>query len=286
MVDLKLRNVDAAFATATNAAGAGLDDATAMALLAAGDAQSVAQLAAWLKTHARTFSPIVAEAIEDEPGLSPEAACAVLDALVWRTPADAETTQRLLEACLSVMARRITESVVSGAPGTLNDRDDALVGSAVAVLTSSRPSRHSEAAIDCLGEAGPGGALVLARAFDGVRDGFKLHIVRRLNPADVLKLGDNVRASLAHSVSRLSEELESPQREVASQFLAELGPVQQMGSSEIGTHEPLASGDIVFHASWGAGVVVTANDETATIDFGGAGTRTLLRALATLRHAG
>ena len=263
-----------------------LDDAAVMHLLAADDSESIAQLAAWLKAHARTYAPIVIQATQEESGLSPEAARAVLDALVWRTPADGETTLRVLEGCLDVIARQITRSLDQGGRGAVSGRDDALVGSAVAVLTSNRPARHSETAIDRLAQGGPGGALVLARAFDAVRGGLRLYIVRRLDPADVLELDDNVVASLSHSVARLAAELESPKKDVAARFLAGLGPVQRMEASEIDTTATLEPGERVFHASWGVGIVVASNDESTTIDFGSAGTRTLLRAFATLRHAG
>ena len=285
MIDLKPGTSGSAVTLATSPAAAGLDDAAVMCLLAAEDAESVAQLRMWLKAHARTFAPVVTQAIQEGPGLSAQAARAVLDALVWRTPADGDTTLRMLEACLDVIARQITGSLARGAPGALSDSDDALVGSAVALLTSNRPARHSETAIGCLAKAGPGGALVLARAFNAVRSGLKLRIVRRLQPADVLQLDDNVVVSLAHSVARLAEELESPDRNVAIRFLAELGSVQTTGPTEVGMTEPLQMGDRVFHASWGTGTVIADNGESATIDFGSAGTRTLLRALTTLRHA-
>jgi hypothetical protein len=265
--------------------GAELEDAAVVRLLTAEDATSIAELATWLKTHARTFTPVT-QAIREDSGLSPEAAGAVLDALVWRAPTDAEEMLTLTQACLRVIAERITESLGSGTtPGAISDHDDSLVGSAVAIVTVNRRSRHSETAVDCLAQEGPGGALVLARAFDGLRNALKLHIVQQLKPVDVLELGDNVVASLACSVSKLAEELETPKNAVATRFLAELGPVQGMRSAGIGVTEHLEVGDRVFHASWGAGVVSAVNDESATIDFGSAGTRTLLRSLATLRHA-
>jgi hypothetical protein len=271
-------------ALAASAESAEIDDAAAMQLLAATDEASIAQLAVWLKTNARTFSPDVLQVIQETSGLSAEAACAVLDALTWRASADAETTIELMNACLEVIAERVTLSVRDVASGTLSELDDSLVSSAVAVLTANRRSSQSEAAICCLAAAGPGGTLILARAFDAVRSTLKLYIVRRLDPADVLLLGDNVVASLAHSVSKLAEELESPKCDVATRFVAELGPIQHMEPAKIGEDEPLGVGDRVFHASWGAGVVVATNDESATIDFGGSGTRTLLRSLATLRR--
>lgn len=263
---------------------AGLDDASATRLLAAEDPESIAQLATWLKAHARTFAPIVLQAAREERGLSAESAAAVLDAAVWRTPADGDTTLKLIRACLGVIATRITQSLREGPPGVVSDRDDPLVRSAVAVLTSSRPSRHSETAIDCLAQSGPGGAVVLARAFDAVRSGLKVRIVRCLKPVEVLELGDNVVASLALSVSKLAETLEGPEKTDANRLLTELGSVQRMEPSMIDATELLRSGDRVFHASWGAGVVVAATDEKVTIDFGSAGTRTLLRALTSLRR--
>ncbi len=273
------------FVLASSIDAAELDDAAVLRLLAAQDDESRARLALWLKANARTFAPVVERAIHEEPGLSAEAASAVLEALVWRAPADPEMTLRLLEGCLDAIAERIAESLGRGAPGMISDSDDALVGAAVAVLTSRRPSRHSETAITRLAEAGPAGALVLARAFDGSRSTLKLSILRRMKPADVLELGDNVVASLAQSASRLAEQLERPDRDVVTRFLAELGSVQLMEPSEIGVAEPLEPGDRVFHASWGAGQVIAADDESATIDFGSAGTRTLLRTFAKLRRA-
>ena len=272
-------------AVAPGVQAADLDDAAVARLLSAVDAESIALLEAWLKAHARDFAPIVMRAIEEPPGLSAEGARAVLDAMIWRSPSDGETTLRLMQACLGTIAQQLTTSLGVGAPGAISDRDDALVGSAVTVLTSSRPSRHSETAIDCLAESGPGGALILARAFDPVRKGLKVRIVRHLKPEDALTLGDNVVASLAHSVSRLADELEGAERTAATRFLAALGSVHHMEPSVIGAAEPLETGDRVFHASWGAGVVVAANPEHVTIDFGSAGTRTLMRALATLRRA-
>ncbi len=285
MVDVKIGTTSPASVPSTTSETVELDDTEIKHLLAAHDGESIEQLAAWLKANAKTFAPVVTQALEEQPGLSAEAARAVLDAFTWRAPADGETTLRLMNACLDAIADRITESVRSGVPGAIGEFDDSLVSSAVAILTANRRSSQSEGAICCLAAAGPGGALVLARAFDAVRGALRLYIVRRLKPADVLELGDNVVASLASSVSKLAEELESPKREVATRFLAELGSVQHMEPSEIGVNDPLASGDRVFHASWGAGVVVSTNHESATIDFGSAGTRTLLRSLTTLRRA-
>jgi len=285
MVDLKRGTTGSAADFADIAEAADLDDAAVMKLLAAEDDESVAQLATWLKAHSRTFAPLVTQAIEGQSGLSAEAAAAVLDAMAWRAQADEETMLTLMEACMGIIARRLTESLCSGAPGAISDREDALVSSAVAILTANRRARHSERAIGSLSNAGPGGALILARAFDAVRGGLKLYVVRRLKPADVLQLDDNVVASLAHSVSKLTDDLEKPKRDIAIRFLAELGSVEGMQPSMIGSAEPLGIGDCVFHASWGAGTVIAANDESVTIDFGSAGTRTLLRALATLRRA-
>jgi len=67
-------------------------------------------------------------------------------------------------------------------------------------------------------------------------------------------------------------------------FVDELGPVHEMEHAEIGTTEKLHVGDSVFHARWGAGAVLESGDESVTIDFGSAGTRTLLRAYTTLRR--
>ncbi|MBI5232425.1 MAG: hypothetical protein HY876_09710, partial [Coriobacteriales bacterium] len=270
---------------ATSPAAAGLDDAAVRSLLRAEDADSIAQLSEWLKGHAKAIAGIATEAIQEENGLSPQAARAVLDAIGRRGPSSGETTLLLLNACLDVIAQRTSDSLASGGPCSLSDGDDALVGSAVALLTSSRPAKHSETAISRLAQAGPGGALILARAFDAVRGALKLHIVRHLRPADVLELGGNVVVSLGQSVAKLAEGLQRPERGVADRFLAGLGPVQGSEPSEVGANDPLEVGDRIFHASWGTGVVTTANDETATIDFGGAGTRTLLRAVATLRRA-
>jgi hypothetical protein len=285
MVDLKGGATGSAVDFADSAEAAELDDATVITLLTSADEESVAELAIWLKAHSRTFAPLVTQAIEQEPGLSPEAAAAVLDAMAWRAQADEETMLTLMEACMGIIARRLTESLGRSAPGAISNRDDALVSSAVAILTANRRARHSERAISSLSDAGPGGALILARAFDAVRGGLKFYTVRRLKTTDVLQLDDNVVASLAHSVSKLTDDLEKPKRDIAIRFLAELGSVESMEPSMIGTTEPLGIGDGVFHASWGAGTVIAANDESVTIDFGSAGTRTLLRALATLRRA-
>jgi len=282
MVDLRAGNTGSAAIDAADIAE--LDDAAVVRLLAASDPESVATLEAWLKVNAKTYAPVVELATQREGGLSAEAACAVLDALLRRTTADEETTLRLVTQCLDIIAGRITESLKSGPPSVNGGQDDPLVSQAVAVVTSNRRSRHSETAIACLAQAGPGGALVLARAFDAVRDTSQLYIVRRLQPEDVLVLGDNVVASLAHSVEQLAETLEGRKRTVVLEFLAELGPVHGLESSEIGVDEPLEPGTQVFHARWGAGIVLSANEESATIDFSGAGTRTLLRALTTLRH--
>ena len=283
MVDLKAGKSGAAPLGADSAEIAELDEKAVAKLLAADDPESIALLAGWLKANAKTFSPAVAEADAKKSGLSAEAACVVLDALLGRTTADEEATLKLVELCLQVIADRITASLTSGAAASTM-QDDPLVSEAVAVVTSNRRSRHSETAIACLAQAGPGGALVLARAFDAVRDTSQLYIVRRLQPEDVIVLGDNVVASLAYSVTRLAEDLEGRTRDVVLAFVEALGPVQGMESSEISVDEPLEPGTHVFHARWGAGIVLSANEESATIDFSGAGTRTLLRALTTLRR--
>lgn len=284
MVDLKLNGNGSPVVLANTEDAAGLSDAEAMRLLECKDAESVAQLSTWLKTQAKTFAPIVAQAIQEGSSLSPEAAGAVLEAFTWRAPADAETTIRLMNACLDSIADRITDSLRSSKTGAISHEDDSLVGAGVAILTANRRSSQSEAAISCLAEAGPGGAMVLARAFDSVRSSLRLYIVRRLKPADVLELSDNRVASLANSVSKLAEELEPPKDAVAKKFLTELGSLQHMEPAEIGRTDPLEIGESVFHANWGAGVVVASTDESVTVDFGSAGTRTLLRALTTLRR--
>ena len=286
MVNPRLRKNGPPLVLASSDAAGELDDAAVRALLISEDGAALAQLALWLKTHARTFAPTVSQAIQAGCGLSPQAAAAVLDAMTWRTPADADTTVRLTDACLATIAERLTTSVRTGNAEAISALDDSLARSAMGVLIGNGRSSQSEAAIRCLAEAGPGGALVLARAFDGVRSALKVYVVRQLKPADVLELGDNVVASLARSVSDLADTLESPKKTVATRFLAELGSVGHMQTAEIDVTEPLVAGDRVFHASWGAGIVVAANEESVTIDFGSAGTRTLLRALATLRHAG
>ncbi len=286
MLNLDLATAGSGAVLAGSTEAAGLEDAVALRLLVAEDAESVARLATWLKVNAKTFAPLVAQAIHEGSSLSAEAAGAVLDAFTWRAPADAETTVTVMNACLVAITDRITESIRKNASDAISDSDDSLVGSAVVILTANRRSSQTEAAICCLAAAGPGGALVLARAFDAVRSALRLYIVRRLNPADVLELGDNVVASLARSVSKLADELESPKKAVATRFLEELGSVQHMETSEVGTTDLLGVGDRVFHASWGAGVVIASGEDSVTIDFGSAGTRTLLRALATLRRAG
>ena len=286
MIDVKPAPIGSPVTLVAQTESAGLDDPAVMRLLAATDPAAIAELSAWLKTHVRAFAPVVAQAIREGSALSAEAGAAVLDAFAWRATADAETTTNLMNACLDVIARKITDSVRSGAGGAIGDHDDALVRSAVTILTVNRRSSQSATAIGQLAAAGPGGALVLSRAFDAVRSGLRLCIVQSLHPADVLELGDNVVASLASSVSRLAEELDSPKKNIATRFLEALGPVHHMEPSEIGATEPLAVDDCVFHASWGAGVVIATSDESVTIDFGSAGTRTLLRSLATLRRAG
>lgn len=284
MVDLKRGDSGDTVALAAGSEAAELDDTAVLRLLAADDAESIESLAVWLKANSRTFAPLVMRAAEEGTGPSPEAAAAALDGLAWRAQADETAMLAVMEVCLRAVADRVTESLDTDRPGSLRDADDALVSSAVAVLTADRRSRHSETAIRCLSEAGTGGALILARAFDAVRGGLRLYIIKRLDPAEVTTLDDNVVASLADSVSKLAEELESPKRETATRFLAALGPVHEMECSEIGTSDTIAVGESVFHARWGAGTVLEANKETATIDFGSAGTRTLLRSLTTLRR--
>ncbi|PKQ14262.1 MAG: hypothetical protein CVT68_12785, partial [Actinobacteria bacterium HGW-Actinobacteria-8] len=70
-----------------------------------------------------------------------------------------------------------------------------------------------------------------------------------------------------------------------SRFLKALGSVEPLESAEIDPTDELAPGQRVFHATWGAGTVVSSDDESVTLDFGNAGQRTLLRAYATLRRA-
>jgi len=283
--DDDLTRVASASAAAPELAPELADQPDLESLLIAEDAESIELLAAWLKSNAKTFAPVVLQAIDEQPELSPEAASAVLDALSWHSQTEEDTTLKLMESCLDAITRHITRSLDENAPGPLNDRDDRLMSSAVAALTADRRSRHSETAVRCLADTGPGGALVLARAFDAVRGGLKLYIVRHLDPADVLELEDNVVVSLSHSLKKFAEELEDPKKRVVTKFLTELGPIERMERSEIGSHELLRVGDSVFHARWGTGTVTAANEESATIDFGSAGTRTLLRAFTTLRHA-
>jgi len=252
-------------------------------LLAADDAESIAQLSEWLKANSKTFVPTVAHAHLNAK-LSPEASGAVLDALSWRVQAEEEATLSLMQSCLEVISRRVSASLAANPSSAISDRDDALVGSAVAALTADRRSRHSEAAVRCLADEGPGGALILARAFDVVRGGLKLYIIRHMDAADVLVLEDNVVACLSNSVATFAEELEGPKKRPVTHFLAALGPVSTLESSEIEPDEVLKVGDSVFHARWGAGTVQSADAESATIDFGSAGTRTLLRAYTKLRH--
>jgi hypothetical protein len=263
----------------------GLSDATVAGLLAAEDAESIERLAVWLKKHATTFAPIVVQAAHKKAGLSGEASCAVLDALMSKAPADEETTLGIMSDCLRVIAGRITKSLRDDTREARTRHDDPLVGVAVAVVTAGRRSSLSETAVSCLAKAGPGGTLVLARAFDTLRDSLKLYAIRRLKPAVIWELGDNVVASLGNSVSKLAEELEGRESKAALKFLAELAPEEHSKSSEISPTDPLKVGDSVFHASWGVGTVVKIGHETLTVDFGSSGTRTLLRALATLRHA-
>lgn len=255
-----------------------LDDDQVVALLSATDPESIAMLALWLKVHARSWVPLVAEGAKVDPGLSAEAACAVLGAYLWRAPVDEETIFGLMETCLDVISSRITASIEAGV------EDDALVDPAVAVLTANRRSKPAETAIARLAESGVGGSLVLARAFDAVRGSLKVCILKHLDPEQVLLLGDNVVASLAASATRLEAELEGPPQRTARRFIEALGPVTSLEEAEIVASDPLPVGASVFHASWGAGTVISVQGDTATIDFGNAGTRTLLRELATLRR--
>lgn len=261
-----------------------LDDADVARLLAAADETSIAQLREWLDANSKAFIPVVAQAIRGGAGVSAEAARTLLDGLNRRGPSHAEATLVVLQACLRVISDRINESFTSAEPD--GGEADPFVDSAVLLLTRSRPSGQAEKAIDCLAEAGPGGALVLTRAFDSTRTSLKLHIVRRMDPANVLSLGENVAASLALSVARLAEQVEDADKRAATRFLAALGPVDSPASSEIDADEPLEVGDRLFHASWGAGTLVEYTAESVTVDFGSAGTRTLLRSIARLRHAG
>jgi len=263
----------------------GLDDPRVSLLIAAQSAEQLSQLAAWLKAHAKTFTPVVMQAAAGKPGMSPLAASVVLPALSWHSQAEEDLTLQLMDVCLAVICERLTDSVRGGATDAVDTSDDVLVGAAVAVLTADRRSRHSETAVRSLSTGGPGGALILARSFDVVRDGLKLYIVRHLSPADVLELEDNAVASLSHSLSKFAENLEPPKKRPVIRFRDELGPVHEMEHSEIGATEPLHVDDAVFHARWGAGTVIASDDESVTIDFGSAGTRTLLRKYSTLRRA-
>lgn len=259
-----------------------LDDATVGRLLGATDEESLASLSEWLEANPRTWPASVARVTLLPVDVSVESSCAVLGALTQRTPTDEETTLQLVTACLTPIALRISESLAEGGTGAV--QDDSLVSVAVGIVTSSRRSKLSKGAIGCLAQTGPGGALVLTRAFDAVRAGSKVQIVQNLDPADVLELSDNAVASLSSSVARLVVDLVGRERDDANRFLAQLGWVEPVESSQIEPSEPLAVGAHVFHATWGAGAVVASDPESVTIDFGSAGQRTLLRAYATLRH--
>ncbi len=261
------------------------EDDSPLDLLLAHDEESMSLLALWLKENATTFAPVVIQAAHQKPGLSPEASCAVLDAMFKKAPADDETMMKLMSECLRVITSRITASIDAESAGDDHRHDDPLVGPAVAVVAAGRRSNLSEAAVNCLAKQGLGGALVLVRAFDSVRDTLKLYVVRRLKPAVVWDLGENEVASLANSVSKLAEGLEGKQNAAALKFLAALAPDEHSSSAEINPTDPLETGEYVFHASWGTGNVLKVSDETITIDFGCYGKRTLLRKLATLRHA-
>ncbi|MDA3935815.1 MAG: hypothetical protein PF636_02970 [Actinomycetota bacterium] len=262
-----------------------LNDAVIIGLLASSDEDSLAELAVWLKENATTLAPLVTRAAAEKPGLSGEASCAVLDALLLKPLADEDVTVRLMGECLRVIAARITASLSEDAPGADNLHDDPLVSSTVAVVTAGRRAHLSETAVSYLAKAGSGGSLVLARSFDTLRDSLKLHVLRRLKPADVWVLGGNVVASLGNSISTLIEGLEGKPLRIAVKFLEGLDPEAHSESSDIDPAEPLAVGAHVFHASWGAGSVVKTGKGTIKVDFGSAGTRTLMRKFATLRHA-
>ncbi len=262
----------------------GFADDAVIDLLASTDDESLALLKIWLKENATTLGPLLERAAGEMPGLSGEASCVVLDALLLKPLADEQATTDLMNTCLHVIAARITESLSPSASGADNRHDDPLVSAAVAVVTSGRRSRSSETVVSCLATAGPGGSLVLARAFDTLRDTLKLYALRRLDPAEVLELGENVATSLRSSVSKLIESLEGKQRTTAVKFLKALTPEDHSESVEIDPTEPLEVGAHVFHATWGVGAVVKSGDGTVKVDFGSAGTRTLLRKFATLRH--
>jgi len=253
-------------------------------LLSADDEESVERLAQWLKSNLRRFTPVLTEAIDSGADVTPLAASAVLRALAWRTSSDTGATVALLKSCLRI----VTDEIAASLGNNTAEANDGgyLVSAAVSLLMAKRPSRYSESAIDCLASAGPAGALVLARSFDGVRRGLRTRVLLRLDPADVRELDDNVVVSLAHSVSRLTDDLEGRELKKAQAFLAELGPIGPLESSGIDADEPLEPGERVFHASWGSGTLVAITDETVTVDFGSGGTRTLVRTFARLRHAG
>jgi len=83
-VDLNHSASRSTFVLASSIDAAELDDAAVVRLLAAQDDESRARLALWLKANARTFAPVVERAIHEEPGLSAEAASAVLEAQTRR----------------------------------------------------------------------------------------------------------------------------------------------------------------------------------------------------------
>jgi hypothetical protein len=273
-----------------------LDDAAVARLLASRTAKSVASLSEWLEANPKTWVATVERLAEEPSRFSAEASCAVLEAMAKKNTIDEMTTLRLVKACLVPITARIQESLDRTAPGSRGrtrvsggngsgGQDDPLVRTAVGIVTASRRAKLSKGAIGCLADAGPAGALVLTRAFDAVRGGTKVLIMRSINAPDVLSLGDNEVVSLASSVARFAVELVGQERADANRFLAELGPVETRESAQIDPTEPLALGQLVFHATWGAGTVVASDPSSVTVDFGNAGKRTLLRAYATLRHA-
>ncbi|GEM_PF-4096678 len=268
----------------TDAEAEGFVDAAVIGLLAASDEESMELLQVWLKEHATTLAPVVEQAASKESGLSGEASCAVLDALLLKPLADERATSKLMHACLNVIAARITESLSPEASSACDGHDDPLVSSTVAIVTAGRRAHLSEMAVSCLAKSGSGGSLVLVRSFDTVRDSLKLHVLQKMDPTDVWVLGDNAVASLSNSVSKLIESLEGKPRTAAVKFLEALEPEEHASSAEIEPTESLEVGSHVFHATWGVGTVIKTGDGTIKVDFGSAGTRSLLRKFATLRH--
>lgn len=271
-----------------------LDAAALRRMLEAQDEASIEALAEWLAKNAKGWVKPVLEVVDGDCVFSAEASCEILRALSQRTPADQDSALLLVKACLAPITTEVSSSLdragtrgkkrVSSVHG---EADDTLVRAAVGIVTANRRSKLSTGTIACLADAGTGGALILSRAFDGVRSGSKVQIIRGLEASDVLQLGDNVVASLASSVTRLLDEVEltGRERDDVSRFLTALGSVEPLESAEIDPTDELAPGHRVFHATWGAGTVVSSDDESVTLDFGNAGQRTLLRAYATLRRA-